>query len=510
MTDYSGMTVRELLSHLKTDRGAKFSTSEFGDCSSQQVTSLCFDSRKLERGCVFFAIKGAKSDGHSFLQAAVEAGAAALIVEESSHVPEKFEGAVVAVGSTRKTLNQLAAVFYGEPAKKLFCIGVTGTNGKTTTTYMTEAIFEHAGKHAGVIGTINHHYRSQIWPTEMTTPDPLAFQERLAQFVSLGATAVALEVSSHALRQMRVDEVPFDVAIFTNLTRDHLDYHRDMDDYFDAKHKLFRDLLSSSSKSHPTAILNDEDPYSSKIVTAPQVKRWTYGPGETATLRYTILDQGFDGTRFMLTTPFGAQDFQIQMVGLHMVANACGAIGAALAAGIDLKTCAEALKELRGVTGRLEAVPNSKGLHVFVDYAHTDDALATVLHYLNDIRRQSSTANRLITVFGCGGDRDRGKRPLMAKIAVKDSDFVVLTSDNPRTENPEQILDDAIAGVTHAKLGATLFREADRRKGIAKALELARPGDVVLIAGKGHEDYQILGTQKIHFSDFEVVQEILK
>ncbi len=504
------MTVLELFSHLKTVPGAKFSTPNDGLSSHEQVTSLCFDSRKLEQGCVFFAIKGTKFDGHSFLQAAVDHGAVGLVIEEMAHVPNLFKGCVAVVPSARKALNELAAVFQGEPAKKLFCIGVTGTNGKTTTTYMIDAIFNHAGKYAGVVGTINHHYRSQVWPTEMTTPDPVAFQKRLAQFVWLGASAVALEVSSHALRQMRVDDVPFDVAIFTNLTRDHLDYHRDMEDYFDAKHKLFRDLLSSSSKAQPTAILNDEDPYSAQIATGPRVTRWTYGSRETATLRYTIRDQGFQGTRFTLRTPMGTQNFEIHMVGLHMVANACGAIGAALAAGIDLKSCAEALALLSGVSGRLEPVANSKGIHIFVDYAHTDDALATVLHYLNDIRRRSSKASRLITVFGCGGDRDRGKRPLMARIAVRDSDVVVLTSDNPRTENPEQILDDALAGVPDAQLGSTLFREVDRRKGIAKALELAQKGDVVLIAGKGHEDYQILGAQKIHFSDVEVVREILK
>lgn len=504
------MTVRELLSHLQPEPGAKFLKQNFGAHAGQKVTSLCFDSRKLEAGCVFFAIKGGKSDGHAYLKQAAEAGAAAMIVEDIAHIPETYEGGIVVVESTRRALNRLAAVYYGEPSKKLFCIGVTGTNGKTTTTYMTEAIFEAAGRHAGVIGTINHHYRSQIWPTEMTTPDPVAFQERLAQFVSLGASAVALEVSSHALSQSRVDEVAFDVAVFTNLTRDHLDYHRDMEDYFDAKHKLFRDLLSSSSKPHPTAVLNAEDPYALRIQTDPRVRRWTYGPSIGATLRYTILSQAFEGTRFALATPMGECEIRLPMVGLHNVANACAAIGAALAAGISLEICSTALASLRAVSGRLEAVPNVKGVHVFVDYAHTDDALATVLHYLNDIRAKAGLASRLITVFGCGGDRDKGKRPLMAKAAVQMSDLVVLTSDNPRTENPDAILDDAIAGVPEARLGQTLFREVDRRKGIAKALALAAPGDVVLIAGKGHEDYQIIGTTKYPFSDFEVVKELLR
>ena len=503
------MNVRELLSHLKPDSGAKHMRQNFGIDAGRTVTSLCFDSRKLEKGCVFFAIKGGTSDGHQFLASAAQAGAAALVVESVAKIPETYEGAIIVVENSRRALNQLAAVFFGEPAKKLFCIGVTGTNGKTTTTYMTEAIFSRATKPLGVIGTINHHFGEKIWPTEMTTPDPVAFQSRLAEFVSLGAFGVALEVSSHALSQSRVDEVPFDVAVFTNLSRDHLDYHRDMNDYFDAKHKLFRDLLSSSSKPHPTAVLNDEDAFSSKIETDPRVRRWTYGADESAELRYQILSQGFDGTAFRLTALQSAQEFHLPMVGSHNVANACGAIGAALAAGISLKTCADALKDLRGVSGRLEAVPNSKGVHVFVDYAHTDDALSTVLHYLNEIRRESGVKNKLITVFGCGGDRDKGKRPLMAKAALKDSDVVVLTSDNPRTENPDAILDDAMAGVPGAKLGANLYREVDRRKGIAQALSLAQKGDVVLIAGKGHEDYQIVGTTKHPFSDFQVVKDIL-
>lgn len=390
---------------------------------------------------------------------------------------------------------------------------------------MIEAIFNHAGLGTGVIGTIDHHYRDRVWPTEMTTPDPVSFQQRLKEFVDLGAKAVALEVSSHALSQSRVDEVPFDVAVFTNLTRDHLDYHKDMGDYFEAKHKLFRDLLSRSPKTHPTAVVNDDDPYGRQIQVETQhdpsagaavgssssgARKWMYGQSAHAQLRFEVHSQGYDGTHFTLHAPQGTQRFQIPMVGLHNVQNACGAIGAALAAGITLEQSAAALAKLRGVNGRLDAVPNSKGLHVFVDYAHTDDALKTVLHYLNEIRRSAGIQNKLITVFGCGGDRDKGKRPLMAQAALSGSDLVVLTSDNPRTENPEAILDDAQAGIPQAKPGVNLFREVDRRKGITKALELAKPGDVVLIAGKGHEDYQILGTTKVPFSDFEVVRDILK
>lgn len=470
---------------------------------------IVFDSRKIEPGCVFVAIRGGKADGHDFLADAEAKNAAAVVVEDVAKVPATFKGSVAVVADAREALNRLAARHFGEPAKSLFCVGVTGTNGKTTTTYMVESVFEKGGVPAGVIGTINHHFRDHVWKTEMTTPDPLAFQERLSQFKQLGAKAVALEVTSHALRQARVDEVPFDVAVFTNLTRDHLDYHKDMEDYFDAKTKLFRDLLPRSSKPQKTAVINGDDEYGRRLVHETRGARiWKYGRGPDNELRFAVLESGFGGTKFRLKTPMGSKEFHLRLVGEHMVANACGAVGAGLAAGIPLVVCREALNELNGVSGRLESVPNSKGIHVFVDYAHTDDALGTVLFHLNGIRKTAGTRNQIITVFGCGGDRDRGKRPLMMKAALERSDLVVLTSDNPRTEDPERILDDAEAAAP-ASEKSRIYREVDRKQGIAKALSLARPGDVVLIAGKGHEDYQIIGTTRYPFSDFAVVKEIL-
>lgn len=499
------MTLRALLSPF-TSGG----TTELGKFADETVSSICFDSRKLQERCVFVAVKGAKVDGHDFLSQAVDKGAIALIVENSLQVPQGFGGAIIQVGRTREALNQLAARFYGEPAKSLYAVGVTGTNGKTTTTYMVEELFAAGGLPAGVVGTINHHFQDHVWKTEMTTPDPVSFQMRLKEFKDLGAKAVALEVSSHALDQARVDEVPFDVAIFTNLSRDHLDYHASMNEYFDAKQKLFRDLLSRSQKPQPTAVINADDEYAAKIITAGRVRRWTYSQKSPADIEAKVLSQTFAGTRFHLKTPAGSADFLLNMVGLHNVSNACGAIGAALAAGIPLETCVSALSSLKGVSGRLESVPNNKGIHVFVDYAHTDDALVTVLHYLNEIRKSSGLRNRLITVFGCGGDRDKGKRPLMAKAACEGSDIVILTSDNPRTEDPEQIMNDAMAGAPAGSLGKTLFRNADRRAAIVDAIGKAQRGDVILIAGKGHEDCQQIGIKKFPFSDFEVVKEILK
>lgn len=481
-----------------------------GRFSDQEVTSICFDSRKLEKDCIFVAIRGTKVDGHAFLTEAVAKGAIALVVEDASRVPSAFEGAVAVVSDTRVALNQLAARYFAFPAEKLFAVGVTGTNGKTTITHMIEAILNKAGKPTGVIGTIDHHLGTKVWPAELTTPDPLSFQKRLKEFVDLGAKAVALEVSSIGLRQARVDAVPFDVAVFTNLSRDHLDYHADMEDYFQAKRRLFVELLKTSSKSGKRAVVNIDDEAGRRLLNELGSEAWSYGAIDGATLRFEVIEQGFFGSRFRLHTPSGVGEFSIRMTGLHNVYNAAAAVGAALTAGVDLKTAAEALSGLNGVKGRLEAVPNAKGLHVFVDYAHTDGAIETVLKYLNGIREAAGLKNKIITVFGCGGDRDRGKRPLMMKAAVNGSDLVVLTSDNPRTEDPESIIQDALAGAPKDALNRTVFTVVDRREGIRKAIELADPGDVVVIAGKGHEDYQQIGTVKYPFSDVEVAREILK
>lgn len=479
-------------------------------------TSICMDSRQLAQGCVFVAIRGTKVDGHGFLADAAAKGALALVVEDAAKVPSEFTGALVVVANAREALNKLAARFYRHPSRELFCVGVTGTNGKTTTTHIVEAIFNEAGLPAGVIGTIDHHLQTpsghRTWKTELTTPGPLEFQSRLRDFADLGAKALAMEVSNVGLMQNRADDVAFDAAIFTNLTRDHLDIHPDMEDYFAAKRKLFTKLLQVSPKPSRTAIINGDDEYGRRLLHEARsggVTVLSYGIGSQHDLRIQVKSQGFFGTRFTLETPKGSHDFEVLMPGLHNVYNAAGAIGSALAAGIDLATCARALSKLGGVKGRLEAVPNARGLYVFVDYAHTDDAIATVLHYLGRIRAEAGLQNKIITVFGCGGDRDKGKRPLMMKAAAKGSELVVVTSDNPRTENPEAIIRDALAGAEQADLGRRVFSVTDRREGIRKALDLASKGDVIVIAGKGHEDYQIIGTVKQPFSDVEVVKEIL-
>lgn len=500
------------------DLFSAFPHIRLGNSASERVSSLCFDSRKLEKNCVYVAVRGSRHDGHAFLEEAVRAGAIGLVVEDISKVPEGFFGAVVKTDDARAALNQLAARWFGETSKRLFCVGVTGTNGKTTTTYMIEAILTELGWPTGVIGTIDHHLGNQVWHTEMTTPDPLSFQKRLREFEDLGARAVTLEASSHALRQCRVDEVSFDVAVFTNLSRDHLDYHSDMEDYFQAKLKLFSKLLARSKKAHRRAVINRDDEYGRRIGVKDGALLWTYGASQANTeagadtnadISFQILHRDFGGTTFDLQTPQGACRLRLPMAGLHNVYNACAAIGVGLAAGATLETCRMALEKFGGVRGRLEAVPNTKGIHVFVDFAHTDAALEGILANLNRVRMEAGLKNRLITVFGCGGDRDKGKRPLMMKAALAGSDLVFLTSDNPRTEDPEAILQDALRETSAADIALRVRKDIDRRKAIGMALNEAKPGDVVLIAGKGHETYQQIGTQKFPFSDFDVVRDWL-
>jgi UDP-N-acetylmuramoyl-L-alanyl-D-glutamate--2,6-diaminopimelate ligase len=504
-----GMNFRELLSNLD---GASIAWGSGASVTyaERSVSKVCFDSRELAPDCVFVAVRGGKVDGHQFLADAIAKGAQALVVENELAVPAGFVGAVVKVANSREALNRLASVFFGEPAKRLFCVGITGTNGKTTTAHVVEAILTAHGWPTGVIGTIDHHLGAKAWKTEMTTPDPVSFQQRLSEFVDLGAKALSMEVSSHALHQNRVDEVPFDVALFTNLSRDHLDYHSDLEDYFRAKEKLFTQLLAHSRKPMRLAVVNGDDAHGQRLAKLPGgVRVWTYGSASGRDLRFEVLEQGFGGSRFRLDSPAGRHEFHIPMPGLHNVYNASAAIGAGLGAGVEPAVCARALAGFNGVKGRLESVPNRQGYHVFVDYAHSDDAIRTVLHYLGEIRRASAIQNRIITVFGCGGDRDKGKRPLMMKAAESGSDLVVVTSDNPRTEDPEAIIRDTMAGADPALIGKKIFKETDRRGGIRKALELANPGDVILIAGKGHEDYQIIGTTRHAFSDVEAVKEIL-
>jgi len=490
-----------------------------------EVTSLVFDAKLASPGSVFVAIRGSKVDGHSFISEAIQRGAKAVVVEDPSLVPREFSGFVQTVDSSRRELARLSAAWQRSPSKELFTVGVTGTNGKTTTTHMIEAVLNHGGLPTGVIGTIDHHLGAKVWSTERTTPDPVVFQTRLRQFVESGAKAVAIEVTSHALDQSRVESVEFDVGLFTNLTRDHLDYHGTIEAYFESKLKFFTELLHRSEKPRPRAILHIDDPWIEKafqrIVPLKKPDVWTFGQkcrdrtsgANHVDFEYEILTQGFDGAEIVLKSPFGERRLQLAMAGIYNIQNAVGAMATGLAAGFNIDLASKAIESLRGVNGRLESVENSLGLNVFVDYAHTDDAITAILRLLQDLRSasKSRTSGRpqIITVFGCGGDRDAGKRPLMMKAALGGSDTVIVTSDNPRTEDPEKIIDDAMTGASPSD-HSRIHRVVDRRRALMKALEIATQGDVILIAGKGHEVTQTIGTQKFPFSDVLVVRELME
>jgi UDP-N-acetylmuramoyl-L-alanyl-D-glutamate--2,6-diaminopimelate ligase len=487
-----------------------FPQLKWGDAAGADVLEVTQDSRAVKPGSLFVAIRGSSGDGHQHLAAAVKQGAIGLVVEDEHNIPSGFSGAVVKVASTRQALDLIAQRFFGEPAKQLFCVGVTGTNGKTTITYMIEAIFSKFGWPTGVMGTIDHHLGDKKWPSALTTPDALTLHRRLKEFASLGAQAAAFEVSSHALNQHRADSLPFAVGIFTNFTRDHLDYHKTMEEYFAAKERLFTELLGRHAGVN-VAVLNADDPHVRNTRVREGVTTWWYGRGEDhpADFSFRPLKEDLEGTLFHLSTPRGNSEIHLPCTGLHNVYNATAAAAAALAAGVSLTTVQQALAQFRGAPGRLERVPNKRGINIFVDYAHTDDALATVLKALTDVRaRSTGKKGKIITVFGCGGDRDRGKRPLMAQAAAKFSDALIITSDNPRSEDPLKIIEDIRAGVPSSWKG-DLNVESDRRAALSLSLQMCNEGDVILIAGKGHEDYQIIGDRRLSFSDAGTMMELL-
>lgn len=481
----------------------------WGDSSEKEVKSITADSRNVEPGSLYVAIRGTQADGHNFIGNAVESGAIALVVEDSELVPESFCGALVLVENSRRALDRLSARFFGDPAEEMFCVGITGTNGKTSVAYLVEKIFRKFGWKVGVMGTVDHHLEDHVWKSELTTPGPVVLQKRLSEFNALHAEASVFEVSSHALDQHRVDNIPFDAVVFTNLSRDHMDYHDNMDHYFHSKERLFSQIPQNFADRRTTAIINIDDPYGAQISLAGGVRAWYFGEGK-GDYRFRILKESFGGCEVHVETPRGEGRFLLPLPGRHNVYNAIAALAVAMSANASLKVCCEALSEFEGVPGRLQRVDSGRDFFVFVDYAHTDDALQSVLESLNQVRRSSEDANRLITIFGCGGDRDRGKRPMMAKAAVAGSDIVFITSDNPRSEDPMAIIQDSLVAVPKELVDQSVFVEQDRRRAFARAFQMASAGDIVLIAGKGHEDYQIVGDQVLSFSDVEVAKELLK
>jgi UDP-N-acetylmuramoyl-L-alanyl-D-glutamate--2,6-diaminopimelate ligase len=467
------------------------------------VKAITDDSRAVRTGSLFVAVRGEQVDGHQFIPAAVQAGAAALVTQQPL---AGFSIPCVRVADSRKALGWLAARFYGEPSSRLRMIGVTGTNGKTTTTYVCKALLESLGQRVGLIGTVAYQIGTDALPASHTTPGALELQQLLARMVAAGCTAAVMEVSSHALAQDRTSGCEYDVAVFSNLTQDHLDFHGTMENYFQAKLRLFTGL-TGTQKPGKRAIVNLDDPSGDRIRRLCPAPVWTYGLKAPADLRAEQVRLSLAGTRFTAATPAGSFPVESHLVGEHNVYNLLSAIGVALHEGATPEQVRQAVLQVTNVPGRFERVMAGQAFTVVVDYAHTEDALVRLL-----TAAQALKTGRIITVFGCGGDRDRGKRPKMGRAAVQYSDVVILTSDNPRTEDPLAILQEVEVGVVEAlrQRPEVQYRNVpDRREAIEVAVREARPGDMVLIAGKGHEDYQIIGTKKFHFDDREVAREAI-
>jgi UDP-N-acetylmuramoyl-L-alanyl-D-glutamate--2,6-diaminopimelate ligase len=465
-------------------------------------TGLAYDSRRVQPGFVFFAVKGFQDDGHLYVRDAVQRGAVGVVVERPVAVPPPV--GVVRVSNVRRALALAAARFYGHPAERLHMVGVTGTNGKTTTTHLISAVLRAQGKKAGLIGTLYNKIGDKIVPGERTTPESLDLQALLRRMVDEGVEAVAMEVSSHALALERVTGIEFDVAVFTNLTQDHLDFHHDLEDYFAAKARLFAALEEPGIKSRPkAAVLNIDDPYGRRLVSLSG-GAVTYGIENPADVRARDVVLTAGGTSFEAETPWGRASVNLKLAGRFNVYNALAAFAVGGLEGLPPDEVARALEDAPAVPGRFERIEAGQDFTVVVDYAHTPDGLASVLQTARALSR-----GRLIVVFGCGGDRDPIKRPVMGGIAGRLADFTVITSDNPRREDPLAIIAAIEAGIRSAGVKRYVI-EPDRREAIRIALRYAQPGDLVVLAGKGHEDYQIIGDQKLPFDDRKVATAILK
>jgi len=468
------------------------------------VLGLEYDSRRIEAGSVFVAMRGGTTNGNRYIDAALREGALGIVTdspEAYTRLGNDHPGVPsLLVADGRTALAQLSAAFFGHPERKLHATGVTGTNGKTTTAFLIESLLNLGGRSSVLVGTIENHIAGEIRPSIHTTPESRDLFELMAEGAARGATELSMEVSSHALHQGRVAEVPFDVAVFTNLTRDHLDYHRTMEEYFAAKRLLFD---GSRYPAPRVAVLNADDPYSAQlaqIAAAVGSNVVTYAVNATADWQASKIELTPSGAAFQLTSPAGSAHINSALAGEVNVLNLLAALAAANARGVDFATLIATVPQLRPVPGRFQPIDAGQPFTVIVDYAHTDDALRN----LTSLARKlvPSGQGRIVTLFGCGGDRDRTKRPKMGQAAGQGSDFVVVTSDNPRSEDPEAILTEILPGVQAT--GVPHVLEADRAKAISFALAEARPGDVVLIAGKGHEKMQILRDKTIHFDDAEV------
>lgn len=470
----------------------------FKDIDNPDITSIENDNRKIIKGSLFICIKGYTVDGHDYADKAVEAGAVAVLAERSLPLPVP----VIVVENTRRAMAVLADAFYHQPSHSLALIGVTGTNGKTTVSHLIEKIFSDAGHKTGIIGTMYTKIGPDVIETKNTTPESLTLQKTFRQMVEVGVTTAVMEVSSHALVEGRVHGTDFDVAVFTNLSQDHLDFHGTMDEYKRAKSLLFSQLGNTYNYKKPKlAVLNADDEASKLYTQSTSAHVLTYGIDTDAYLKANNIQTTANGTKFELVSPLGSHQVFVQLVGKFSVYNVLASLGAALCSGIPLESAILSLEKVQGVPGRFELVGAGQDFTVIVDYAHTPDSLENVLTTIRQFAK-----GRVFVVVGCGGDRDRTKRPLMAQIACRYSDYAIFTSDNPRSEDPVQILRDMESGVPEQEYKVIV----DRKAAILDVIQEARKDDVILIAGKGHETYQQIGNRMDDFDDRLVARQAIE
>ncbi len=507
------------LAHLVQAVGGQIEVTDYQGDLEVPIQDLTDDSRLVKAGSLFVAVQGTQVDGHQFVGRAIQSGAAALVIDTDHQVDlsDQLKGAtgtvvppVIQVRNSRRALGLFASHFYGNPSSQLRMVGITGTNGKTTVTYLCKALLEYGGKKVGLLGTVAYLIGDEVIPASHTTPGAVACQGLLAHMRSAGADATVMEVSSHALALDRTVGCEFDVAVFTNLTQDHLDFHGSLEEYFRAKTQLFTGLMTGSNKpGTKRAIVNIDDPRGVELCEMIQAPKWTYSLTVPSDLRAEQVRMQIGGTTFVAVTPHGSIEIETQLVGEYNIYNLLAAIGVALHEGLSLLDIQQAIRAIPNVPGRFERIEGGQTFSVVVDYAHTDDALDRLL-----TAAQTLKVGRILTVFGCGGDRDRGKRPKMGKVAAQKSDLVFLTSDNPRTEDPLKIIQEVEVGIQEGQKtsnGATGYSVyPDRAVAIEAAIREAKAGDMVLIAGKGHEDYQIIGTQRHHFDDREIARAAIQ
>ena len=518
----------ELNSGSSMDKDSAFCPVPDSILTDAEIGSIHYRAQEVLPGGMFVAIKGQAADGHDFMHQALKRGAAAIIaqkepprpfLDESIAAPAGSRPVLVQVADTRMALADLAARFFNHPSRHMSLVGITGTNGKTTVAYLVESILRQAGFKVGVIGTINYRYGDKIFANPMTTPEALDLQRILAEMRRDGVTHVVMEASSHAMDLYRIKSCWFDVGVFTNLSQDHLDFHGDMQSYWASKKRMFTEYLTTGPKKETaSAVVNCEDPRGRELVSTLTMPVVRTGSAPDCEIQSVDFKCNLVGTIGKVATPGGSFDFKTPLVGVHNVENILSATGVAAALNISPDTIKAGIETLSAIPGRLEPIENTTGRFVYVDYAHTPDALENAVTALKEI-----APARIICVFGCGGDRDTKKRPLMGEIVARLCDLSIVTSDNPRTENPLTIIEQILPGIRKSdgfEYSATDLNsgfenkgyavEPDRRRAIALAILASRPDDAVLIAGKGHETYQILGTTTVPFDDREEARKVLQ